>query len=292
MAAHLARGFPDNPWRRAQAVFEALLVHALVGAALMVGLRATPLVIEPQLAIPIEATVVDMEAIRQAQAEAEAAEQAAAREAARQRQLERQREAEAERAAEAERERVRERRAAEERAQAEQAARIAAEREAQQRREAERRALEEQRREAEAQRRREEAELARIEAERQALAAQRERELEEQRLQQLRDREAAAQAQAAQASLRAQYIATIQALVTQNWRRPPTARSGLRCLVRVNQLPGGSVTDAVITGDCSADPITQRSIVDAVLRSAPLPYRGFENVFERQITFEFVYQDQ
>jgi colicin import membrane protein len=34
------------------------------------------------------------------------------------------------------------------------------------------------------------------------------------------------------------------------------------------------------------------SIEQAVMRAAPLPYRGFESVFSREITFNFKYDGQ
>lgn len=144
-----------------------------------------------------------------------------------------------------------------------------------------------QRRE-EAARQREEAERAIAERE-----ARREAERQEQADRQRREAEAAAQqraeAQAARASLRDQYIAAIASLVQRNWRRPPTAQPGIRCSVRVFQIPGGEVISAEVAGQCNADSATQTSIVNAVMRSDPLPYRGYEDVFAREITFVFRY---
>ena len=87
------------------------------------------------------------------------------------------------------------------------------------------------------------------------------------------------------------YYAAIQSQVTNNWLRPPTARSGLRCRVKIVQIPGGEVISAAISGACVADEATRRSIVAAVERAGSLPYRGFEDVFEREIDFIFTYDD-
>ena len=38
-----------------------------------------------------------------------------------------------------------------------------------------------------------------------------------------------------------EYYAAIQSQVTNNWLRPPTARSGLRCRLKIVQIPGGEV---------------------------------------------------
>jgi len=92
-------------------------------------------------------------------------------------------------------------------------------------------------------------------------------------------------------SLRDEYILTIAAVVTQNWLRPPSARSGLRCDVRVQQIPGGEVISAGIAGRCNADEATQRSIVAAVHKTGYLPYRGFEKVFDKDINFVFIYNE-
>lgn len=93
------------------------------------------------------------------------------------------------------------------------------------------------------------------------------------------------------ASERDKYYSAIQSQVTNNWFRPPTARSGLRCRLKIVQIPGGEVISAVISGNCNADEATRRSLVAAVERAGSLPYRGFEDVFEREIDFIFTYDD-
>jgi colicin import membrane protein len=87
------------------------------------------------------------------------------------------------------------------------------------------------------------------------------------------------------------YYAAIQSQVTNNWFRPPTARPGLRCRLKIVQIPGGEVISAAIAGKCNADEATRRSLVGAVERAGSLPYRGFEDVFEREIDFIFTYDD-
>jgi len=99
-----------------------------------------------------------------------------------------------------------------------------------------------------------------------------------------------AQQQAQQlGSLRDRYISAIQAQVTNNWLRPPTARPGLRCTLKIVQIPGGEVISAAIVGTCNADEATRRSLVAAVERAGTLPYRDFEKVFQREIDFLFIY---
>ncbi len=90
-------------------------------------------------------------------------------------------------------------------------------------------------------------------------------------------------------SLSAQYYAAIQNAVTQNWLRPDNAPAGLRCTLRIVQIPGGDVLSVDIASPCNADPQTRTSIEQAVKRAAPLPYKGYEKVFQRTINFNFTY---
>ncbi|MGB0132936.1 cell envelope integrity protein TolA [Dokdonella sp.] len=92
--------------------------------------------------------------------------------------------------------------------------------------------------------------------------------------------------------LTARYAAAIQAAVTQNWNRPESIPPGLRCTLRIVQIPGGDVISANVTSPCNADGAARLSIEQAVLRAAPLPYRGFEKVFSRDITFNFRFDGQ
>jgi len=90
-----------------------------------------------------------------------------------------------------------------------------------------------------------------------------------------------------------QYILEITNSVTSNWLRPPTAQAGLRCRLQVVQIPGGEVISAtVVKSECNADEATQRSIKAAVMRAGVLPYRGFEKVFVREISFVFKYDGE
>jgi colicin import membrane protein len=93
------------------------------------------------------------------------------------------------------------------------------------------------------------------------------------------------------ATKRDEYYVAIQSQVTNNWYRPPTARPGLKCRLKIVQIPGGEVISAAIAGKCNADEATRRSLVAAVERAGSLPYRGFEEVFEREIDFIFTYDD-
>ena len=44
---------------------------------------------------------------------------------------------------------------------------------------------------------------------------------------------------------------------------------------------------AKVDSSCPYDDAGKRSIENAVLRAQPLPYKGFEKVFQREVTFTF-----
>ena len=92
--------------------------------------------------------------------------------------------------------------------------------------------------------------------------------------------------------LTAKYAAAIQQAVTAQWIRPDTVPLGQRCRVSIRQLPGGEVIDVQVQAGCPFDDAGRRSLEAAVLRAQPLPYRGFENVFQRNLTLNFEAQDR
>lgn len=89
--------------------------------------------------------------------------------------------------------------------------------------------------------------------------------------------------------LAARYAAAIQAAVTQNWNRPDSAAPGLRCSLNIVQIPGGDVISVTVGSPCNADQPTRNSIEQAVMKAAPLPYQGYEKVFQRAVKFNFRY---
>jgi colicin import membrane protein len=89
--------------------------------------------------------------------------------------------------------------------------------------------------------------------------------------------------------LAARYAAAIQSAVTNNWNRPDSANPGLRCSINIVQIPGGDVISVTVSTPCNADPVTRNSIEQAVMKAAPLPYQGYEKVFQRSIRFNFKY---
>ncbi|TBR37060.1 MULTISPECIES: cell envelope integrity protein TolA [Dyella] len=87
-------------------------------------------------------------------------------------------------------------------------------------------------------------------------------------------------------SLLAQYQAAIQNAVTQNWLRPDNMPN-IPCVVHIVQLPGGDVMSAKVDSSCPYDEAGKKSVENAVLRAKPLPYKGFEKVFQRNVDFTF-----
>ncbi|MFC5489575.1 cell envelope integrity protein TolA [Dokdonella soli] len=138
-------------------------------------------------------------------------------------------------------------------------------------------------------------------------AAEKKLKLEKDRLAQLEDRnqrkaEAQAQPEAEHEApqvqtgaggqdndLAARYAAAIQAAVTQNWNRPDSATAGLRCSLNIVQIPGGDVISVTVGSPCNADQPTRNSIEQAVMKAAPLPYQGYEKVFQRAVKLNFRY---
>lgn len=83
-----------------------------------------------------------------------------------------------------------------------------------------------------------------------------------------------------------QYLAAVQNAVTQNWLRPDNMPN-VPCVVHIVQSPGGNVMSAKVDPSCPYDEAGKRSVENAVLRANPLPYQGFETVFQRNLNFTF-----
>ena len=88
-------------------------------------------------------------------------------------------------------------------------------------------------------------------------------------------------------SLAARYAAAIQAQAVSQWRRPEGI-SSVVCDIRIVQIPGGDVISASVQPNCTADELT-RSSMEAAVRERPLPYRGYEEVFRREVILTFCY---
>jgi colicin import membrane protein len=150
--------------------------------------------------------------------------------------------------------------------------------------------------------------LATIRAER--AKAEKQARLAEQKLKQLADAtsrnaaEAAAQSDAAStrsppagnpagdSDLAARYAAALQSAIRRNWTQPDSIPAGQRCLIIIHQLPGGEVLDAKVDPSCPYDDYGRRMVEAAVLKAQPLPYAGFESVFNRTLRLNFVAEER
>lgn len=190
---------------------------------------------------------------------------------------------------------------------------LQAEREQEERRRQEQIDLTERERQEEAERKKSEMEQERekqlADIRRQREEAAREAKRAEERLKQIADArarsasEAAAQADAASAppppgnrgadpNLAGQYAAAIQEAILRNWTRPDNVPLGQICRIVIRQLPGGQVMDAQVDPSCPYDDLGRRSVEAAVLKAQPLPYAGFESVFNRTLLLNFEAQDR
>jgi colicin import membrane protein len=208
--------------------------------------------------------------------------------------------------------RQRERAAAEQRRQEQEAqARKEAEQRAEQERQVElqQRAEEEKRKQAEEQqlRERQEAEKQRqVEAERKRVAdierkqkeeAQKRKATEDAKAQAARQdelrrqlEEEEGQRQMEKSGVRNEYLAMIEEAIYRKWNRPPSARTGLECEVKVAQSPNGTVLSVQI-GQCNGDAAVRQSVENAVLSASPLPQPPDPRLFDRNLVLIFKPED-
>ncbi len=76
------------------------------------------------------------------------------------------------------------------------------------------------------------------------------------------------------------YVANIQDRIVGKWSRPPTARNGMRCLLRVVLLPTGEVLQASVE-ESSGNGAFDNSAVRAVFRASNLPVPEDNYLFEK-----------
>ena len=98
--------------------------------------------------------------------------------------------------------------------------------------------------------------------------------------------EAEGQALADEVSAVQQVAALMQARITQNWRRPPSARNGMEVLLEISLVPTGDVVGISVSSS-SGSIAFDRSAIAAVERVAQfsevavLPISDFERYFRR-----------
>ena len=87
-------------------------------------------------------------------------------------------------------------------------------------------------------------------------------------------------------SLKAQYVATIQAHVERRWFKPPGTPVGATCITFVTQIPGGEVI-AVRFETCGGGEAFRQSIENAIRNASPLPPPPQPALFDREIRLVF-----
>ena len=82
------------------------------------------------------------------------------------------------------------------------------------------------------------------------------------------------------------YARSIFTIIQQQWE-DDSYNSELEpsssCAARIVQMPGGDIVSVDILPECNFNKAGRAALVEAVHRSAPLPYRGFESVYQREI---------
>jgi colicin import membrane protein len=90
-------------------------------------------------------------------------------------------------------------------------------------------------------------------------------------------------------SLMAQYQSLMISRIEEAWLRPLDAKPGIRCRLHVVQIPGGEVISVAVAGVCNVDESIKRTILEAPMLASPLPYEGFQSVFQRDLYLNFEY---
>ena len=149
----------------------------------------------------------------------------------------------------------------------------------------------------EAQQERERQERTRVEQQRELVEAERLRQEEEVERQRQAEEVAVVTAEAARTEFELVQSATalIQQALQQVWNRPPSARNGMRAILRIRMLPTGELLEASIT-QSSGDSAFDRSAENAVYSASPfselqnLPINVFNTNF-RTLTLIFEPED-
>jgi hypothetical protein len=86
------------------------------------------------------------------------------------------------------------------------------------------------------------------------------------------------------------YARALYARVYPNWANDSYSNDlepDSTCAARIIQIPGGQILSVDILSDCAFGKESQAALVTAVHQSTPLPYFGYESVFQREIRMVF-----
>ena len=90
-------------------------------------------------------------------------------------------------------------------------------------------------------------------------------------------------------SATAKYLAAINATARANWNTVQIPEQ-TRCQVEFTQIRGGEVIDVAFRS-CALDD-KGRDSIERALSKTPMPYAGFESVFQRKVSLTFCYPDE
>nr|VFK23561.1 MAG: colicin import membrane protein [Candidatus Kentron sp. MB]VFK27943.1 MAG: colicin import membrane protein [Candidatus Kentron sp. MB]VFK74472.1 MAG: colicin import membrane protein [Candidatus Kentron sp. MB] len=85
---------------------------------------------------------------------------------------------------------------------------------------------------------------------------------------------------------RQEYITDIKSEVERNWVRTIGSAKGLKCKLKVTQIPTGEVVNVAVIAS-SGNTAFDRSAVAAVFKSSPLPRPKDSSIFDRNIVLTF-----
>lgn len=148
----------------------------------------------------------------------------------------------------------------------------------------------------------------------QRLVAEQERLQRERELKQVQQREAVrqemeAQAKAAEAArqreriaaeeaalrgtvetddLAAQWRNAVRVSIQDQWNLPVGTPARLQCNLRISAIIGGEVVGVAILPPCQLSEELRQTLIDAANAASPLPYSGFESVFQTVIPIQFI----
>lgn len=88
---------------------------------------------------------------------------------------------------------------------------------------------------------------------------------------------------------RNEYVRMIQTHVERSWFEPPGTAAGVRCVVNVQQIPGGEVV-GMRFGTCNGGAAFRQSIENAIKNASPLPPPPDPAQFEREVQLVFTPQ--
>lgn len=84
-------------------------------------------------------------------------------------------------------------------------------------------------------------------------------------------------------ALQTAYADAVRARILEHWLRPASVLPGQRCSARIVQFPTGHVIAVETQPDCQFDAAGRTSVEDAVLRAQPLPIKGYQSVYVRNL---------